>query len=200
MEIMKISRRQFLKVGGTAAAATTLYGVGFRQVAEGTNRPFRLHFAQEITTICPFCGVGCGIICSVRDGQLINTEGDPDHPVNEGTLCSKGSSLINMAYVYDEQGNPVPNPHRVTQVLYRAPKATDWEVVDWDWALETIASRVRKSRDEHFVQVNDKGVTVNRNPAISWLGSAMVNNEENYLFHKMTRSLGILNIDHCARL
>jgi formate dehydrogenase major subunit len=197
---MSITRRQFLKVSGTAAATSALYGVGFRDVAEGTYRRFRLHYAQEVTTICPFCSVGCGIICHVRDGQIVNTEGDPDHPINEGSLCSKGSSLFNMAYVYDEQGNPVPNPNRVTQVLYRAPKALDWEVVDWDWALNAIAERIKKTRDDSFIMKNSQGVTVNRTPAIAWLGSAMCNNEENYLYHKMARGLGLVNIDHCARL
>jgi len=197
---MNLSRRQFLKVGGSAATVTTLYSLGFKPKAEGFARDFRLHYSREVTTICPFCGVGCGIICHVRDGQLVNTEGDPDHPVNEGTLCSKGSSLFNMANIYDEDGNVIPNPNRVTEVLYRAPKASEWEVVDWDWALETIAKRIRETRDEHFVQVNSDGVTVNRNPAISWLGSAMCNNEENYLYHKMARALGLVNMDHCARL
>ena len=197
---MSMTRRQFFKVGGSAAAVTTLYSVGIKPDVEASTRGFRLHYSREITTICPFCGVGCGIICHVRDGQLINTEGDPDHPVNEGTLCSKGSSLFNMASVYDEQGDVIPNPNRVTQVLYRAPKAKGWEVVDWDWALETIAKRIRKTRDDNFVEVNANGVTVNRNPAISWLGSAMCNNEENYLYHKMARALGLVNIDHCARL
>lgn len=197
---MKLTRRQFLKTSSAAAATTALYGIGFRDVAGGTTRRFRLHYAQEITTICPFCSVGCGIICHVRDGQIINTEGDPDHPINEGSLCSKGSSLFNMAYVYDEQGNPVPNPNRVTQVLYRAPKASDWEVVDWDWALNQIAERIKKTRDESFIETNSQGVTVNRTPSIAWLGSAMCNNEENYLFHKMARGFGLVNIDHCARL
>ncbi len=197
---MNLSRRQFLKVGGSAAAVTTLYSVGVKPKAEAASRQFRLHYSREITTICPFCGVGCGIICHVRDGQLVNTEGDPDHPVNEGSLCSKGSSLFNMANVYDEKGAAVPNPNRVTQVLYRAPKATEWEVVEWEWALSAIAERIRKTRDDHFITKNNKGVTVNRNPAISWLGSAMCNNEENYLYHKMARGLGLVNIDHCARL
>ncbi|SMP44900.1 formate dehydrogenase major subunit [Anoxynatronum buryatiense] len=197
---MEVTRRQFLKVSGTAAAATTLYGIGFREVAHGTYRRFRLHYAHEVTTICPFCSVGCGIICHVREGQVVNTEGDPDHPINEGALCSKGSSLLNMAYVYDEKGKPVPNPSRVTQVLYRRPGGADWETVDWDWALRTIAARIKKTRDDTFITQNSQGVPVNRTPAIAWLGSAMCNNEENYLFHKMTRSLGLVNIDHCARL
>jgi formate dehydrogenase major subunit len=190
MAEMNLSRRQFLKVSGTAAATTTLYGIGFRDVSEGSAQRFRLHYAQEITTICPFCSVGCGIICHVRDGQVVNTEGDPDHPINEGTLCSKGSSLFNMAYIYNEKGKAVPNPNRVTQVLYRAPKAADWEVVDWDWALKTIAQRIKKTRDDTFMTKNADGVTVNRTPAISWLGSAMCNNEENYLFHKFRAAWG----------
>lgn len=197
---MNLSRRQFLKVSGAAAATTTLYGIGFRDVSEASTQRFRLHYAQEITTICPFCSVGCGIICHVRDGQIVNTEGDPDHPINEGTLCSKGSSLFNMSYVFNEKGKAVPNPNRVTKVLYRAPKASEWEEVDWDWALKTIAQRIKNTRDETFVTENAQGVTVNRTPAISWLGSAMCNNEENYLFHKFSRSMGLVNIDHCARL
>ena len=108
--------------------------------------------------------------------------------------------LFNMAYVYDEKGIPQVNPQRVTQVLYRAPYATDWEVKDWDWALETITQRIKETRDSTFEQTDSDGVTVNRTKALAWLGSAMCNNEENYLFHKLSKALGIINIDHCARL
>jgi formate dehydrogenase major subunit len=131
---------------------------------------------------------------------LVGTEGDPDNPINEGSLCSKGSSVFNMAYIYDDSGRKIPNPSRVTQVLYRAPYASDWEVKDWDWALETIAQRIKQTRDETFERVDSNGVTVNRTTALAWLGSAMCNNEENYLFHKLAKALGIINIDHCARL
>lgn len=160
----------------------------------------RIQYAQTSSAICPICGVGCGVLCYVEDGKIVAIEGDPDHPINEGSLCSKGSALYNMYYTYDEKGEPVQNPQRITKVLYRAPKAKDWEVKDWDWALETIAQRIKKTRDEYFEKTNKDGVTVNRCTAIAWLGSAMCNNEENYLFQKFCRAHGLLNVDHCARL
>ncbi|UNC90832.1 formate dehydrogenase-N subunit alpha [Candidatus Contubernalis alkaliaceticus] len=213
---MKISRRNFLKLSGLAALTGSLAAkLGCQpddeEIADpspDTEQPktddaveLRIQYADTVTTICPFCGVGCGILCFVEDGKLIGTEGDGDNPLNEGTLCSKGSALFNMAYEYDEvKGEPDINSSRITKVLYRAPKASDWEEKDWDWALETIADRIKNTRDEYFEQTNSNGVTVNRCKALAWLGSAMVNNEENYLFHKIARALGIINFDHCARL
>ena len=144
--------------------------------------------------------MGCGVICHVQDGELINVEGDPDHPISRGTLCSKGSSLVNMAKVYDEEGESRPNPNRVTKVFYREPYGEQWEVKDWDWALEKIAERIKDTRDRTFEETDEDGVTVNRTTSIAHLGSAMVNNEENYIFHKLVRAMGLVNIDHCARL
>ncbi len=197
---MKLSRRDFLKIGGVTATTAALSSLGFRSAEAADYKSIRINYAKEVTTICPFCAVGCGIICHVRDGKLINAEGDSDHPINEGSLCSKGSSLFNMMNVYVEKGEVRPNKQRLTRVKYRAPYATDWEYVTWDWALEQMAKRIKETRDKTFINKNSKGVTVNRTPALAWLGSAMCNNEENYLFHKLARSLGIVNIDHCARL
>jgi formate dehydrogenase major subunit len=202
---MKISRRSFLWVSGaaiTGSLATQLGCTTQKDVVKfgADAKDLRINYAQTSTTICPFCGVGCGILCYVENGELVGTEGDPDNPINEGSLCSKGSSVFNMAYIYDDSGRKIPNPSRVTQVLYRAPYASDWEVKDWDWALETIAQRIKQTRDETFERVDSNGVTVNRTTALAWLGSAMCNNEENYLFHKLAKALGIINIDHCARL
>jgi formate dehydrogenase major subunit len=201
---MKISRRNFLWVSGAAITGSlaTQLGCSRGDVVELTAdaKDLRINYAQTFTSICPFCGVGCGVLCYVENGELVGTEGDPDNPINEGSLCSKGSSVFNMAYIYDEGGKKIQNPSRVTQVLYRAPYASDWEVKDWDWALETIAQRIKKTRDETFERVDSDGVTVNRSTALAWLGSAMCNNEENYLFHKFSKALGIINIDHCARL
>ncbi|PKM83873.1 MAG: formate dehydrogenase, partial [Firmicutes bacterium HGW-Firmicutes-13] len=203
---MKLTRRNFLKLSGLAALSGTLAAkLGCTPAEPGEHvvddaEELRIQYAETVTTICPFCGVGCGILCFVEDGKLVGTEGDGDHPINEGSLCSKGSALFNMAHVYAEKGEAVTNPGRVTQVLYRAPKAADWEVKDWDWALETIARRIKDTRDKYFEKTDENGVTVNRCKALSWLGSAMCNNEENYLFHKFARGLGIINMDHCARL
>jgi formate dehydrogenase major subunit len=197
---MKVSRRDFLKLSGVTVTAAALSSFGFRSAEASDYKSIRISYAKEVTTICPFCAVGCGIICHVRDGKMINAEGDPDHPINEGSLCSKGSSLFNMMNVYAEKGESRPNTQRMTKVLYRAPYASDWEVKSWDWALSEIAKRIKQTRDKSFVGRNGSGVTVNRTPALAWLGSAMCNNEENYLFHKFARALGIVNIDHCARL
>jgi len=134
---------------------------------------------------------------------VVNAEGDPGHPINEGTLCSKGSSHFNLSYIFEEKGKPVPNPKRLTKPLYRAPGASSYEEKDWDWVLDTIAARVKESRDNNYQETANVGgqqVTVNRTEAISWLGSAFCTDEENYLFHKMARAMGVINIDHCARL
>lgn len=195
---MKLSRRSFIKLGGGTAAAAAMTGAGFRQ-AYAVEEPLRLEFAREYNTTCTFCGVGCGIICHVRDGVIVNMEGDPDHPVNEGTLCSKGSSYYNVSYVYDARGRPSVNPQRVTRVKHRKPGARDWGELEWDEALDRIAARIKETRDEHL-ETTSNGVTVNRNIAINWIGSAFCTNEENYLFHKMARSLGIMSMEHCARL
>jgi formate dehydrogenase major subunit len=200
---MDMTRRDFLKLTGATAAAAALTAVGVRKVAASTGEPLRIKYSKEYHTICTYCGVGCGVICNVRDGAIINAEGDPDHPINEGTLCSKGSSHYNLSYVYDEKGKPRPNPQRLTHVLYRAPGSNSYEVKDWDWALDTIAQRIKDTRDRTMVEsvdVNGRQVTVNRTEAVAWLGSAKCTDEENYLFHKTARALGLINIDHCARL
>ncbi len=195
---MNLSRRSFLKLTGTTAAAATMAGAGFRK-ASAAYEPVRLNYAKEVPTVCTFCGVGCGIICHVQDGVIVNTEGDPDNPLNEGTLCPKGVSLYNVSYVYDSRGRPQPNPKRLTKPLYRKPGARDWEEMEWDEAFEKIAKKIKETRDETFIE-QENGVTVNRTDAIAWLGSAFVTNEENYLFQKICRATGIVNLDHCARL
>ncbi|MFO8192039.1 MAG: twin-arginine translocation signal domain-containing protein [Bacillota bacterium] len=200
---MQLTRRSFLKLTGATAAAATLASVGLNKASASTIDPLRIKYTKEYTTICTFCGVGCGVVCHVRDGVIVNAEGDPDHPINEGTLCSKGSSHYNISYIYDEKGKPKPNPNRLTHVLYRAPGSSSYEEKDWDWALDTIARRIKDTRDQNYVEsvnVDGRQVTVNRTEAISWLGSAFCTDEENYLFHKMARAMGVINIDHCARL
>ncbi len=196
---MDLTRRSFLKLAGSTAVAASLTGVGLRKASASPSEPLRIKYTKEMHTICTFCGVGCGIICNVRDGMIVNTEGDPDHPINEGTLCSKGSSLFNLSYMFDTKGNAIPNPKRLTKPLYRAPGSSQWEEKSWDWMLSEIAKRIKKTRDESF-EATSNGVTVNRAPGLAWLGSAFCTNEENYLFQKMGRALGIIDLDHCARL
>ncbi len=185
---MEVSRRTFLK----ATATTLLAGVaGFDlKPARTYAETLPIKYAKETTTICPFCAVGCGIIVHSQDGKVINTEGDPDHPINEGTLCSKGAALYQI----------VNNPKRLTRPRYRAPGAKEWKEVDWDWALDEIAKRIKKTRDETFVIRNEKGQVVNRCDGIAHVGSAALDNEECYILQKWLRSLGLVYIEHQARI
>lgn len=196
---MKITRRNFLKGISVATAGLALAEGGqFREVFAAETADIKR--GREILTICPYCGVGCGIIVTERDGKIINIEGDPDHPINEGSLCPKGMSISDISFVVTGKNKRVPNSRRLTKVLYRAPGSNAWEEKDWDWALREIALRIKKTRDETFQLKDENGVTVNRTPAIAHLGSASIDNEENYLMHKFLRAIGVINLDHHARL
>ncbi len=185
---MNISRRGFLKVTGGSVILGTL-GANLEPV-KAYARTLPIRYAKETVTICPFCAVGCGIIVHTQNGKVINTEGDPDHPINEGTLCSKGAALYQIAN----------NPERLTKPRYRAPGAREWKEVEWDWALDEIAKRIKKTRDETFVVRNSKGQVVNRCDGIASVGSAALDNEECYIFQKWLRSLGLVYIEHQARI
>jgi formate dehydrogenase major subunit len=185
---MEVSRRTFLKATGGSLLAGIL---GFNlKPARSYAETLPIRYAKETTTICPFCAVGCGIIVHSQNGKVINTEGDPDHPINEGSLCSKGAALYQI----------VNNPVRLTKPRYRAPGAKEWKEVDWDWALDEIAKRIKKTRDETFVRRNAKGQVVNRCDGIAHVGSAALDNEECYILQKWLRSLGIVYIEHQARI
>jgi formate dehydrogenase major subunit len=185
---MDISRRNFLKASGGAVAGT-MAGLSPTEV-EARERENRIKGATVTTTICPYCAVGCGMVVHTRDGKVVNMEGDPDHPINRGSLCSKGASLIQV----------VNNPKRVIKPKYRAPGAASWEEVEWDWALDEIAQRIKKARDETFVKRNAKGQVVNRCDGIAHVGSAALDNEECYILQKWLRSLGLVYIEHQARI
>jgi formate dehydrogenase-N alpha subunit len=188
---MKFSRRKFLGLTGTGAAASMLGSLGLIPgTAEGFNGEFKLKGAKEIPTTCPFCGVGCGAIMAVRDGKIINIEGDPDHPISEGSLCSKGASMIQMS------GNAM----RLTKVKYRAPGSDRWEEKSWDWALGEIAGRIKATRDKHWIEKDEKGNLVNRTEAIASVGSVFLGSEEAYLLSKLMRSLGLVFMENEARL
>jgi formate dehydrogenase major subunit len=185
---MEVSRRGFLKISGATALAG---GLGLSvQTASAQGPPPKILYTRETTSICPYCAVGCGIIVHTRDGRVINTEGDPDHPINQGSLCPKGSSLYQLS----------DNPNRLTKPLYRAPYAKEWKEVSWEWALDKIADYTKTARDASFMPKNEKGETVNRTDAIASVGSAAMDNEECYVYQKFLRAVGLVYIEHQARI
>ncbi len=186
---MEISRRDFLKLSGGAVATGAAGLEPFSpEEAEATELPIR--GTKTTTTICPYCAVGCGIIVHTKNGRVVHSEGDPEHPINEGTLCSKGASLYQM----------VNNPTRLTRPRYRAPGTHEWREVEWGWALDQIAMRIKKTRDKTFTARNSDGQIVNRTNGIAHVGSAALDNEECYLLQKWLRSLGLIYIEHQARI
>jgi formate dehydrogenase major subunit len=201
---MGVSRRDFLKISGSSLVMGAL-GVAPGS-AEEQERELRIKGAKETRTVCPYCSVGCGIIVYSKDGKVIYTEGDPEHPINEGTLCSKGASIYQI----------INNPLRLTKPKYRAAGAADWKEVEWDWALDEIAKRIKETRDRTFKLTSkskvkeksadgsekevEKDFVVNRTDAIAHVGSAALDNEECYMLQKMLRSWGLVYIEHQARI
>jgi formate dehydrogenase major subunit len=185
------SRRDFLKT--SAAGGFTLgglFGLGLNlSAARAEARRSRIAGAQEVPSVCPYCAVGCGQLVHVRDKRIINIEGNPDSPINEGTLCPKGAATYQL----------VVNPQRVTKVLYRGPRKTEWEVKSLDWAMEQIADRVKRTRDDSFV-VDQGGKRLNHTLRIASLGGATMDNEWNYLQCKLMRALGVVQIENQARI
>ncbi len=186
---MDISRRNFLRASGAVVAAGTV-GLELASPQEASAKQLSIAGAKTTKTICPYCAVGCGLVVHTKNGKVINTEGDPDHPINEGTLCSKGAALYQV----------VNNPMRITTPRYRAPGATEWKEVEWDWALDQIAKRIKETRDKSFLVKNSKGQVVNRCDGIAHVGSAALDNEECYILQKWLRSLGLVYIEHQARI
>jgi len=187
---MEISRRSFL--AGTSAAGTgallDLLGLDIRPSVAfaGEVKPQR---GKITTTICPFCAVGCGQIVEVRDGRVVNIEGDPEHPINEGSLCSKGAALYQVHH----------NDRRLRKIRYRKPGATAWEDLSWDEAVKMIAERVKKTRDGTWVGQRD-GLTINHTTGIACLGGSALDTEECYLLSKAMRSLGVIWLENQARI
>lgn len=186
---MDISRRGFLKFSGGAVAAGSV-GLELAGPGEASARELPIRDAKATTTICPYCAVGCGILVHTKGGKVVNTEGDPDHPINQGTLCSKGASLYQI----------VNNPRRLTRPRYRAAGSGEWKDVEWDWALDEIARKIKKTRDKTFTGKNAKGQVVNRTDGLAHVGSAALDNEECYILQKWLRSLGLVYIEHQARI
>ena len=192
---MEVSRRNLLKAT-IAGAGLSLAGCGYDKAVESVQtavKAFKLDDAKEYTSICTFCACGCGMVGYVKDGKMINLEGDSDHIVNEGGLCSKGAS---MSVIPNSEGrNLTPK--------YRASNSDKWIDISWDEAIDKIASKIKQVRDDNWIaQETDNGKTynVNRCDALGFVGGAQVHNEECYLMAKMTRMLGVSFLEHQARL
>src|SRR5713101_8410798 len=191
---MALSRRDFLKFSGATAAGVA---VGGRALDLGAVESFattiRLKDAKAFPGVCPYCAVGCAQLIYVKDNKIIDIEGDPSTPHTEGALCPKGSSTYQLSI----------NERRLTKGMYRAPGSDKWEEKPLDWMMEQITQRVKKTRDETFVEkakVGDTEVTVNRCEGLAWLGSSVLDNEENYLIAKLARAMGLVNLENSARV
>ncbi|MBS1113105.1 MAG: formate dehydrogenase, alpha subunit [Nitrospirae bacterium] len=195
---MKVTRRDFLVKSSTLVGGLALSSLGIDlspviAYAEEMKKIDKVKSAKQTTSICCYCAVGCGLIASMdtKTGKIINVEGDPEHPINEGTLCAKGAGTYQTS---------AANEHRLTKVLYRAPNSDKWQNKSWDWAITEIAKRIKKTRDTGFIEKNSKDQVVNRTENIAHMGSSNVDNEECWLITAMARSMGLVFIDHQARV
>jgi formate dehydrogenase major subunit len=193
---MQATRRDFLKIGAVGGAAAAVFGFDL-QPAFAQLRALKIARASETRSTCPYCSVSCGVIIyTIGDRaknvspQVVHVEGDPDHPINRGTLCPKGSSL--------EQ--EILNDRRLRKPQVRRPGGTDWEDISWDQAIDEIAHRVKKTRDDTFIETDAQGRRVNRLESIAWAGGCTDTNEFNYLVVKTMRALGVVHIENQARV
>ena len=191
---MKIGRRSFLKGTGAGVGSALLSMPGDVAAAPPKSIPLKKKIGETVS-VCPYCGVGCGVLVGTDGGKVTSIEGYADHPINRGALCSKAQSLVQLRTVDGED-----NRRRLTRVLYRAPNGTAWEEKSWDWALTEIAKRIKRTRDANWIEKDEGGVTVNRTEALAQLGGAAHDNEECYLLSKMGRALGIVYLEHQARI
>ena len=197
---MELSRRGFIKITGAGLAASSLGALGFGSAGEALAadvRPFKLAAAKETRNTCTYCSVACGIlIYSLGDraknavSDVIHIEGDPDHPVNRGTLCPKGSGLLDVVHA----------PTRLKVPRYRAPGSNEFKEVSWDFALDRIAALMKKDRDANFIAKNAAGATVNRWTSTGMLAASASSNETAYVTWKVARSLGMVVFDNQARV
>ncbi|SFH99616.1 formate dehydrogenase (quinone-dependent) catalytic subunit [Collimonas sp. OK307] len=196
--MVQMSRRQFLKTTGATLAGSSLALMGFSPApALAEVRQYKLTRTVETRNTCPYCSVSCGVLMySLGDGaknatpSIIHIEGDPDHPVNRGTLCPKGAALLDFVH----------SPSRLQFPEYRAPGSKEWKRMSWDDALSRIATLMKQDRDANFVEKTPEGLTVNRWLTTGMLAASASSNEVGYLTHKTIRSLGILGFDNQARV
>ncbi len=193
-----LSRRQFFRICATGLGTSSAVGLGFSpQLALAEVRTFKLAQTTETRGTCPYCSVSCGVIMYTRGNKekntktsIIHIEGDPDHPVNRGTLCPKGAGVIDM----------IQSPNRVKYPLVREAGTAEWKRIGWEEALTRVAKHMKADRDANFIKTNAAGVTVNRWNSTGFLMSSAASNESGYLSVKVARGLGMVAIDTQARI
>ena len=198
-ESQPLSRRQFLKVagGGFGLGGAVALGMSLAPIAAHAST-LKIADAKDVPSVCPYCAVGCATLVSVKDGKIINIEGNPDSPINRGTLCPKGAASFQLAV----------NPLRSTKALYRKPGGSAWEPIELNKAMDMIAERVQKTRDATWVETfaardaegNEVQKKVNHTLGIFSLGGATMDNEWNYVQAKLMRGLGVVAIENQARI
>jgi formate dehydrogenase major subunit len=197
---VNLNRRGFIKLSGAGLASSTLGVLGFGAAGEALAaavRPFKLAATTETRNTCTYCSVACGILIHSRGDRaknvkssIIHIEGDPDHPVNRGTLCPKGSALLDI----------ITAPTRLKTPKYRAPGSDHFQSVSWDFAMDRIATLMKKDRDENFIAKNAAGTTVNRWTSLGMLAASASSSETAFLTWKVARSLGMVVFDNQARV
>jgi len=191
-----INRRDFLKVGAATAGAVAASGLGFDLARANTiKQNLKIAGSQELHSVCPYCGVGCSLVAYTRrnaDGstRLLQIEGDPSSPVNEGRLCPKGATAMQLAV----------SRRRIEKPLYRAPGSNSWVEKDWNFMLDKIAQNLKASRDRTFVAQDVAGNPVNRTEGIAFAGGAAFSSEEGYFATKVMRTLGLVHLEQQARV
>ena len=195
---MRVTRRQFFKISAGGLGASSVAALGFSPSdALAEVREFKLTRSTETRNTCPYCSVSCGLImhslgdkAKNAEASIFHIEGDPDHPVNRGTLCPKGASLVDFIH----------SPDRLKYPEYRAPGTNEWKRISWDEAFSKIARLMKDDRDKNFIKKNADGVTVNRWLTTGFLAASASSNETGYITHKAVRSTGILAFDNQARV
>jgi len=195
---MRVTRRQFFKISAGGLGASSVAALGFSPgVAQAEVREFKLACSTETRNTCPYCSVSCGLIMhslgdKAKNAELsiFHIEGDPDHPVNRGTLCPKGAGLVDFVH----------SPNRLKYPEYRAPGSNEWKRISWDEAFSKIARLMKDDRDKNFIKKNADGATVNRWLTTGFLAASASSNETGYITHKAVRSTGILAFDNQARV
>jgi formate dehydrogenase major subunit len=193
---MAISRRVFLQSSIAGGAALSAFGFDVAPVLAQA-KTLKISQTSETRSTCPYCSVSCGVIIHTLGdrsknavAQVVHVEGDPDHPINRGTLCPKGASLQ----------QDILNDRRLLKPQVRRPGSDHWEDIDWNAAVDEIAGWVKKTRDATFIEKDGRGRTVNRCEGIAWTGGCTDTNELNYLVVKTMRSLGVVNLENQARV
>ena len=212
VKVMKVTRREFLKVTGATAASFAVLELGFNMQATAAGiQELRIKNVTPTPTVCPYCASGCGLVVYAEKNsagkfvKLLSVHGDPDNPINQGGACAKGAAMFNLREIYNEKtGEQEINPKRAQKPMYRAPGSDKWEEKDWDWMVETIAKRVKETRDKSFIhkEKNADGneVIVNRTERIAHVGGSGLDNEEAYILSKLMRSLGLVYLETQARI